>query len=71
MIFGNIKDKFKKNKKEKVKMKKIISETINEIKKKEVKNVYKTIFERSLNYDYKDIEKELRDRLIIKNEVIT
>ena len=52
-------------------MKKIISETINEIKKKEVKNVYKTIFERSLNYDYKDIEKELRDRLIIKNEVIT
>jgi hypothetical protein len=53
-------------KKENIKIKPLIIISINKIKENEKEKSYKEIFIRSINYDYKDIEKELRDRLIIK-----
>lgn len=72
-IFGMIKSKFKQitknGNKDKIKTKPLIIISINKtIETTEInknKN-YKDIFMRSIRYDYKDIEKELRDRLIIK-----
>lgn len=64
VIFSIIKNKFKKIKKDKIKIKPLIIISINKIIEKEQN--YEEIFKRSINYDYKDIEKELRDRLIIK-----
>jgi transposase len=65
-IFSIIKTKFKKIKKDKIPIKALIIITINKIKENEKLKTYEEIFKRSINYDYKDIEKELRDRLIIK-----
>ncbi len=68
-VFGIIKNKFKSLLKEKKdeKIKTLIVTTINDVSTKEKNKIYEEIFIRSINYDYKDIEKELRDRLIIKN----
>jgi transposase len=70
VIFSIIKNKFKKIKKENIQLKVLIIISINKTKKNENedKNIkkYEEVFKRSINYDYKDIEKELRDRLIIK-----
>ena len=69
IVFGIIKNKFNKIKKEKKLIKVIIIsiiEIIKETDKRNNKETYKDIFERSINYDYKNIEKELRYRLIIK-----
>ena len=69
-IFSIIKNKFKKIIKttKNIKMKSLIIITINKtISDKEIgKENYKDIFIRSINYDYKNIEKELRDRITIK-----
>lgn len=70
VVFSIIKNKFKKLKKDKNKMKTLIDKSINQITKDEKNKHYETIFKRSINYDYKNIEKELRDRLIIKKEQI-
>ena len=65
VIFSIIKNKFKKIKKDKIKSLIIIS--INKTIENETEKInYEEIFKRSIKYDYKDIEKELRDRLIIK-----
>jgi hypothetical protein len=53
-------------KKDNIKIKPLIIISINKLIETEKDNSYKEIFIRSINYDYKDIEKELRDRLIIK-----
>lgn len=42
-----------------------INKTMKEKEEKKKEN-YKEIFIRSINYDYKNIEKELRDRITIK-----
>lgn len=67
-VFGIIKNKFKSLLKEKKdeKIKILIITTINNVTIKEKNQIYKEIFTRSINYDYKNIEKELRDRLTIK-----
>ncbi len=67
VVFSIIKNKFKKMKKENIIIKPLIIISINKVKENEKEKSYKEIFIRSINYDYKDIEKELRDRLIIKN----
>ncbi len=64
VVFSIIKNKFKKMKKYNIKIKPLIIISINKLT--ETEKSYKDIFERSINYDYKDIEKKLRDKLIIK-----
>jgi transposase len=66
VIFSIIKNKFKKIKKDKLKIKPLIIISINKTIENEKNKSYKEIFKISINYEYKDIEKELRDRLIIK-----
>ncbi len=53
----------KEKKDEKIKI--LIVTSINNVVTRKNK-IYKEIFIRSINYDYKDIEKKLRDRLTIK-----
>ena len=77
-VFSIIKNKYKNIKKvneQQIKNKTLIKITITNIIQKDCIDtkgtfggidVYKKIFLRSINYNYKDIEKELRDRLIIK-----
>ncbi len=55
-----------KIKKDKLKIKPLIIISINKTIESEKNKSYEEIFKRSINYDYKDIEKELIDRLIIK-----
>lgn len=50
-------------------MKILIDESINQIIKDEKINTTKLFFKKiSINYNYKNIEKGLRDRLIIKKK---
>ena len=75
-LFSSIKENFKKNvKKNKEKNENgrrnrnyiinMIVLSINDVEKNNYN--FLSIFKRAFNYDYKDIVKELRDRLIFKN----
>jgi len=71
-IFGIIKSNFRKEYKEKINKNKnicilkLINNAINKVNTDYNKERLTVIFNHSLKYSYKDLEKELRDRLIIK-----
>ena len=71
MVFGIIKNNLKKKYNEKndknICIKNLIHGSIEQFNKEYTKEKIIIIFKRSIHYDYKDLEKELRDRLIIKN----
>ena len=73
-IFGIIKANFKKAYKEKddksknICVLKLIKEAVEKVNKDYNKESLTKIFNHSINYDYKNLEKELRDRLIIKEK---
>jgi transposase len=71
-IFGIIKSNFKKEYKEKddknknICIKNLINNAVNKVNKEYDYDKLLKIFNHSLKYNYKDLEKELRDRIIIK-----
>ena len=71
-IFGIIKSNFRKEYKEKINKNKnicilnLINNAVNKVNKEYNKERLTVIFNHSLKYSYTDLEKELRDRLIIK-----
>jgi transposase len=73
-VFGIIKSNFRKlydekvNKNDKIYMTKIINESIKQFSDKYDKEKITKLFKHSINYSYEDLEKELRDRLIIRNK---
>ena len=73
-IFGIIKFNFRNDYKSKYNENKnicivnLIKNAIDKFNKDYDKEMITKIFTHSINYDYKDLEKELRDRLIIKNK---
>ena len=75
-IFGIIKSNFKKEYKEKNDNEKnicvlnLIKNAVNKVNKDYNKEELTKIFNHSVKYNYKDLEKELRDRLIIKQNKI-
>jgi len=73
-VFGIIKNNFKKNYNEKKEKNKniciinLIKHAVEKFNKDYTKEMITKIYNHSIYYDYKDLEKELRDRLIIKNQ---
>ena len=73
-IFGIIKFNFRNDYKSKYNENKnicivnLIKNAIDKFNKDYNKEMITKIFIHSINYDYKDLEKELRDRLVIKNQ---
>jgi len=76
IVFGSIKNNFKKAYKEKDKNNKniciipLIKNAIEMFTKSYNKEKITKIFNYSLKYNYNNLEKELKDRLIIKNTII-